>query len=103
MTCKFNRREFLRNAVVAGGLATLGPSLSTDPNARGADEGKRRRPNLLIVFPDQMRAHAQGFMHEDPAITPNLDRLAAEGVVFTHAVSNYPVCSPFRAMLMTGK
>lgn len=62
-----------------------------------------RSPNLLIVFPDQMRAQAQGFMQADPAVTPVLDRFAQESRVFTQAVSNYPVCSPFRAMLMTGK
>jgi arylsulfatase A-like enzyme len=42
-------------------------------------------------------------MNADPVLTPNLNRLAAEGIVFTHAVSNYPVCSPYRAMLFSGK
>ncbi|MCF7567070.1 sulfatase [Sabulilitoribacter arenilitoris] len=60
-------------------------------------------PNLVIFFPDQWRAHAMGFMNQDPVITPNLDKLASEGIVFTNAVANYPVCSPMRAMLMTGK
>ena len=60
-------------------------------------------PNLVFVFPDQMRAHALGFLNEDPVLTPNLDRFAGESIVFSHAVSNYPVCSPYRAMLMTGK
>jgi len=36
-------------------------------------------------------------------LTPNLDRLAEQAIVFTRAASNYPVCSPFRAMLMTGQ
>lgn len=60
-------------------------------------------PNLVFVFPDQMRGQAMGFLKDDPVITPNLDRFATQGVVFTHAVSNYPVCSPYRAMLFTGK
>jgi arylsulfatase A-like enzyme len=42
-------------------------------------------------------------MGEDPAITPNLDRFASEGIALTQAVSNYPVCSPFRAMMLTGQ
>ncbi len=42
-------------------------------------------------------------MNEDPVITPNLDRFAAESLVLPQMVSNYPVCSPFRAMFMTGK
>jgi len=50
-----------------------------------------------------MRGQAMGFLGEEPVITPNLDRFASRSVVFTHAVSNYPVCSPYRGMLMTGK
>ncbi len=60
-------------------------------------------PNLVIVFPDQMRGQAMGFLGEEPVKTPRLDRFAEEGVVLTQMVSNYPLCSPFRAMLMTGK
>ncbi len=60
-------------------------------------------PNLLIVFPDQMRGSAMGFLDEEPVRTPRLDRFAADSLVFTHAASNYPICSPFRAMFMTGQ
>jgi len=61
------------------------------------------RPNLVYIFPDQFRQQAVGCMGQDPVVTPNLDRLASEGLVFTHAVSNFPVCSPYRAMLFSGK
>ena len=61
------------------------------------------KPNLVIVFPDQMRGQALGFLNEDPAVTPRLDQFAKESLVLPQAVSNYPVCSPYRAMLMTGK
>jgi len=63
----------------------------------------QRSPNLVFVFPDQFRQQAIGFMNQDPVVTPNLDSFASESIVFTHAVSNYPVCSPYRAMLFTGK
>ena len=43
-----------------------------------------------------------GCMGKEPVQTPNLDRLASEGILFTDAVSSYPVSSPARAMLMTG-
>lgn len=71
-------------------------------SASGDDE-TQTKPNLLFIFPDQFRAQSMGFMNEDPVITPNLDKLAAQGMVFTNAVSNRPLCSPYRAMLMTGK
>ncbi len=61
------------------------------------------KPNLLFVFADQYRKQAVGFMNEDPVLTPNLDKLAREGMAFTNAVSTCPICSPFRAMLMTGR
>ena len=60
-------------------------------------------PNLLFVFADQFRKQALGFMNEDPVLTPNLDKLAGEGLAFTNAVSTCPICTPFRAMLMTGR
>jgi arylsulfatase A-like enzyme len=50
-----------------------------------------------------MRGTAMGFLGEEPVRTPRLDRFASEAIVFTHAVSNYPICSPFRAMFMTGQ
>jgi arylsulfatase A-like enzyme len=62
-----------------------------------------KRPNLLFVFPDQMRGQAMGFLGEEPVRTPNIDRLASEGLVLDNASATYPVCSPYRAMLMTGK
>jgi len=61
------------------------------------------KPNLLFVFADQYRKQAVGFMNEDPVVTPNFDKLAEEGIAFTNAVSTCPICSPFRAMLMTGR
>lgn len=60
------------------------------------------KPNLVFVFPDEFRAQSLGFLGQDPVITPNLNRFAKESKVLTRAVSNYPVCSPFRAMLITG-
>jgi len=59
-------------------------------------------PNLLFVFPDQMRGSAVGSLGEEPVLTPSLDRFTGQSLVFTQAVANYPVCSPCRAMLMTG-
>ena len=66
-------------------------------------EPNATKPNLVLVLPDQMRGQALGFLGEEPVRTPNLHRLAAQSFVLPQAVSNMPVCSPFRAMLMTGK
>ncbi|MEP4095010.1 sulfatase [Reichenbachiella sp.] len=66
-------------------------------------DATEKKPNLLVIFPDQWRAQAMGFMGEDPVLTPNIDKLAGESIVFTEAVANYPLCSPMRAMFLTGK
>ena len=61
------------------------------------------QPNLLWIFCDQLRYQALS-CNGDPNIqTPNIDRLAAEGVRCTNAYSHYPVCVPFRAGLVTGQ
>jgi len=62
-----------------------------------------RRPNILLIFPDQLRAQALGCMGNPDVRTPNLDRLAAEGILFRQTLANTPVCCPARANLLTGK
>jgi len=58
--------------------------------------------NLLFVFADQWRAQAFGYAGDPNAVTPHLDAFAARSLNFTNAVSGCPVCSPYRASLMTG-
>ncbi len=60
------------------------------------------RPNLLFLMADQLRPQSCGYAGDPRAETPNLDRLAREGVDFQNAVSMHPVCGPFRASLFTG-
>ena len=62
-----------------------------------------RRPNVLFVFGDQWRAQAVGFAGNPDVRTPHLDAFSGRSVRFTHAVSGCPVCSPWRASLMTGQ
>lgn len=62
-----------------------------------------RPPNILFVMPDQWRGMDLGFLGGSPVRTPYLDRLASQGVVFTSAVANTPVCTAARATLLTGQ
>ncbi|AHM61166.1 sulfatase [Flammeovirgaceae bacterium 311] len=61
------------------------------------------KPNVIIVVADQWRAEAFGYAGNPDVITPNFDRLASESINFDHAVAVMPVCSPWRASLMTGQ
>lgn len=66
-------------------------------------EAEPSKPNLLFIFPDQLRNAAIGINTEDPVKTPNMDQLAKDGVLFCNTISSYPLCSPYRGILMTGK
>ena len=60
------------------------------------------QPNILFIMTDQQRADAMG-CSGGWVRTPNLDRIAAEGVRFTDCVTNSPVCIPARVSLATGR
>ena len=68
-----------------------------------ARSAEARHPNILYLLPDQWRAQATGYAGDPNVRTPNLDRLAKEGLYFCNAVSVCPVCTPHRAALMTGR
>ena len=63
----------------------------------------KKRPNLLYVFLDQWRYQAMGYAKSDEVCTPHMDSFARESLDCTEAVSTFPLCSPHRASLLTGK
>jgi arylsulfatase A-like enzyme len=94
------RREFLQ-AAAAGAAATVGVPFVAESAIAGAKSP--RPPNVVFVLADQWRAQATGYAGDPNANTPHLDRLAGQSLDFTNAVSACPVCSPYRAGLMTGR
>lgn len=62
-----------------------------------------KRPNVIFAFADQWRAQAAGYAGDPNVRTPTLDALAADSINVTGALSGCPVCSPYRASLMTGR
>ena len=60
-----------------------------------------RKPNILFILTDDQAQWAVGAYGNEDIYTPNMDRLAEEGMIFTQALT-CPVCSPSRAMIMTG-
>ena len=63
---------------------------------------KSRRPNLLFIMSDQHRWDYMGCAGPGFLRTPNLDRIAAQGVAFTQCTTNSPVCAPARIGLASG-
>lgn len=60
------------------------------------------RPNILWICTDQQRYDTIGSLNNPTVQTPNIDRLVAEGVAFTHAYCQSPICTPSRASFLTG-
>ncbi len=64
---------------------------------------KAETPNIVFILADDLGYKDVGFMGSRYYETPNLDRLASQGVVFTNAYSNGPNCAPTRASLLSGQ
>jgi arylsulfatase A-like enzyme len=81
-----NRREFLG--------AAAGAVLNAQP--------RQKKPNLILILADDLGYGDLGCYGQQRIATPNLDRLAAEGIRFTQAYAGSTVCAPSRCCLMTG-
>ena len=77
--------------------ATTAPAYSKDGSRT------ETRPNLVFVMSDQHSWDMLGCYGNPDIVTPNFDRLAKQGVRFDHCVSNSPVCTPYRGILLTGQ
>jgi arylsulfatase A-like enzyme len=64
---------------------------------------QKPKPNIIYIYADDLGYGELGSYGQTKIKTPNLDKLAAEGMRFTQHYSSAPVCAPSRCMLMTGK
>jgi arylsulfatase A-like enzyme len=96
----------MRRAIIAIALLLCIGLIGCKNNTeKGTNLGELKRPNIIYVLADQWRAQATGY-NGDPNLagrTPNLDRMADQGINFTNAISVCPVCTPYRAALLTGQ
>ena len=89
-----SRRQLLSTLPVAAAAAA----------ASAQTPGSAGRPNILLVISDQFRWDCVGAAGLNPMnLTPNLDQMAARGVLFRNAFCNQPVCAPARASIFTGQ
>lgn len=63
---------------------------------------KPQRPNVIVILADDMREDAAGFTGNKLIKTPNIDKLAASGTIFSNAFATSAVCTPSRTSLLTG-
>lgn len=83
-----HRRQFLASAFSAG--ASFAQSAAS-------------KPNIVLILADDLGYADLGFTGATDIPTPNLDRLAKTGIVFTNGYVSHPFCSPTRAGIMTGR
>ncbi len=94
-----NRREFLRR----GAAALAAAACTRIEPTEGATEERKRPPNVLYVFSDQHRAVSLPGEPFNGALAPNLDAFRRQSFSMDTCVSNYPLCTPYRGILMTGR
>ena len=92
------RREFIKTAIVSG-VGGAWASLSPRSGASVSKE-TASRPNILYIHSHDTGRYIQPYGHA--VSTPNLQRLAEQGILFRQAFSAAPTCSPSRASLLTG-
>jgi len=93
---EYSRRSFLRKA---GGAAVVSPWIMRFPNSISKANNKR---NIIFVFIDDMRYDAMSYRGHPVLQTPNIDRLARNGILFKNAFVTTSLCSPSRASILSG-
>ena len=97
MNARFNRREFLKTAGAAAAVAAVPRGMTAA--AKGDAAGK---PNFIVIYADDQGYGDLSCYGATKLKTPNIDRMAAEGMKFTDFYVSAPVCTPTRSSLMTG-
>jgi len=91
-----SRRRFLQTASIAG------MSLWTQQATQSATPPRNRKPDIILFISDDHGVDDSGAYGDRVVRTPNIDRLAREGMLFTRAFAASPLCSPSRCVLETG-
>jgi len=96
-----SRRDFSKTIVVGLGATTVNPfsGLSAGENQKTSPV---KKPNIVFICSDQHSYKYTGYAGHNVVKTPNLDRIAGQGVVFSDAYTGNPVCVPGRTGMMTG-
>jgi arylsulfatase A-like enzyme len=98
---KQTRRDFLKRL---GYMTCSAAALSTLPIGTSLSQiTEKKRPNIIFIMSDDHASHAMSCYGSKINKTPNLDRIANEGMRFTNSFCTNSICAPCRAVILTGK
>jgi arylsulfatase A-like enzyme len=97
----YTRRDFLKS--IGLGTVTLAMQGCLSTSRPISDKAFAQRPNIIFILADDLGWAELGCYGNTFNETPNLDKLATQGTRFIDAYASAPVCSPYRAALMTGQ
>jgi arylsulfatase A-like enzyme len=101
MKLKLNRREFLRT--VGFGAASAAMSSCNGNENKWFHPQAAPKPNIVYIMTDDHASHALSCYGSKINFTPNLDRIANEGMLFQNSFCTNSICAPCRAVVLTGK
>ncbi|MBC8473151.1 MAG: sulfatase-like hydrolase/transferase, partial [Planctomycetes bacterium] len=101
---RISRRHFLKSCVASGLFAGTASTVKIEPKpAKEKARAVAKCPNIIFIFADDWGYGDLGIHGSTFCKTPNLDRMAKEGIDFQQFTVNNPVCSPSRTAVMTGQ
>ena len=92
-----NRRRFIKT------VSASIPAISILPYLTSCSLSNKRQPNIVLILADDLGYGDLSCYGQTHFATPNIDKLAKEGMMFTQHYAGSPVCAPSRCVLMTGK
>jgi arylsulfatase A-like enzyme len=98
MTADYTRRNLLRSGAAGGAALAVAATAS-----RSRAQTPARRPNIVFILADDMGYADVSCYGRRDLLTPNIDRIAAQGTKFTQAYANSPVCTASRVAIITGR
>jgi arylsulfatase A-like enzyme len=98
-----NAGSLIKTMVLSAVLALTANRGAAEETVAQTKTAAGNPPNLVFIFSDQQSYDMLGCYGNEQIITPNIDLLASQGVLFNNCIANAPACSPYRGILLSGQ
>jgi len=93
----------MRPRTIALSVSAIALAVVSAPDSPAADQAQGSRPNIVFIMSDDHAAHAISAYGSRVNRTPNIDRLAKEGMLMANVFATNSICTPSRAAILTGQ